>query len=381
MTHPRRVPPTVRPVLEVAASALAAAAFVLVTASFASPRLAFGQAKDSPPAAATPLEVPDADAKDEAAMKPYTERIEHIDSKIDLVPIKGGKFLMGSPAGETGRKDDEGPQHEVEIEPFWMSKCEITWDAYEVWMFDLDIQRRNLAKLAPNARDKAADEYQLSQPTAPYTDMTFGMGKKGYPAICMTQLAARTYCDWLSAKTGRYYRLPTEAEWEYACRAGTKTAYSFGDDPAQIDEYAWHLGNSEEKYHLVGKKKPNPWGLHDMHGNVAEWVLDQHTANYSQWSGGVAKNPLAVPKTEWNRVVRGGSWDAEAKALRSASRDKSIEEWKQQDPQVPKSIWYLTDALHVGFRVVRPLRVPSAEERAQKWDKHEPVEDRKAGRR
>jgi formylglycine-generating enzyme required for sulfatase activity len=337
---------------------------------------AAGQSK----ADANKLIVENADAKTAAEMKPYTELIEHTDSTIDLVPIAGGEFTMGSPTAEEGRGDDEGPAHRVRVAPFWMSRFEITWDAFEVWMFDLDIQRRDLAKKEPNARDKAADEYQLTQPTAPYTDMTFGMGKKGYPAICMTQLAARTFCDWLSAKTGRYYRLPTEAEWEYACRAGSKTPYSFGAAD-KLGEYAWYFDTSGEKYHPVGKKKPNAWGLYDMHGNVSEWVLDQHTTDfYGSFGTSVADNPLKMPKKEWGRVVRGGSWMDDAELLRSAARVKSIEDWKQQDPQIPKSIWYLTDALHVGFRIVRPLNVPSAEERTAKWDRHEPVQDRKAGR-
>lgn len=330
---------------------------------------------------ANTLVVENAVATKPADMKAYAELLEHTDSTIDLVPIPGGEFMMGSPASEAGRQNDEGPQHAVRVAPFWISKYEITWDAFEVWMFDLDIQRRDLAKKEPNARDKAADEYQLTQPTAPYTDMTFGMGKKGYPAICMTQLAARTFCDWLSAKTGRYYRLPSEAEWEYACRAGTKTAYSFGDEPGQVEQYAWYFDNSGEKYHPVGKKKPNAWGLYDMHGNVAEWVLDQHTtAFYGSFGTKVAENPLCWPKTEWGRVVRGGSWLDDAEQLRSAARDKSVAEWKQQDPQIPKSIWYLTDALQVGFRIVRPFQTPTAEERKVKWDRQEPFEDRKAGR-
>ncbi|MGE0756943.1 MAG: formylglycine-generating enzyme family protein [Pirellulaceae bacterium] len=327
------------------------------------------------------LAIPDAEASAAEQMKPYTEKIEHTDSTIEMLPIAGGEFLMGSPATEEGRGDDEGPQHRVRVAPFWMAKYEMTWEAFEVWMFDLDIQRRELAKKEPNARDKAADEYQLTQPTAPYTDMTFGMGKKSYPAICMTQLAARTFCDWLTAKTGRYYRLPTEAEWEYACRAGTQTAYSFGDDPGQLDEYAWYYDNSGEKYHPIGKKKPNPWGLHDMHGNVAEWVLDQHSTDFYGSSGSaVAQNPLNWPRQEWGRVVRGGSWMDDPEQLRSAARMVSVEDWKQQDPQIPKSIWYLTDALHVGFRIVRPLEIPTAAERKEKWDRQEPLEDRKAGR-
>ena len=118
----------------------------------------------------------------------------------------------------------------------------------------------------------------MTRPTPPYADMTFGFGRDGQPAICMTHHAAMEYCRWLSAKTGKIYRLPTEAEWEYACRAGTKTAYSWGDDPEKLDEYAWDVNNAEKPM-PVGKKKPNPWGLYDMHGNVSEWCLDHYSAD------------------------------------------------------------------------------------------------------
>jgi formylglycine-generating enzyme required for sulfatase activity len=168
--------------------------------------------------------------------------------------------------------------------------------------------------------------------------------------------------------------LPTEAEWEYACRAGTTTAYSFGDDPELLDEYAWTLSNSDEKYQKIGLKKPNPWGLHDMHGNVAEWTLDEYTTDfYAQCKKeGVVEDPLRVPLVEYPRVVRGGSWDDGPRRTRSAARMQSTEDWKQQDPQEPQSIWYFTDALSVGFRIVRPLTEPTDEERTAKWDKSEP---------
>ena len=319
------------------------------------------------------LTIAGSEAKTAAEMKPYAELVEHTDAKIEMVPIPGGKFTMGSPDTEKGRKADEGPQHDVEISPFWMSKCEIAWDAYDVWASDLDILRRQTLGFPGTPRDKLADAFQLSQPTKPYTDMTFGMGKRGYPAICMTQHAARTFCRWLSAKTGRFYRLPTEAEWEYACRAGTTTAWSFGDDPAASGDYAWYYDNSNEKYQKVGQKKPNPWGLHDMHGNVAEWVLDQHTRGfYAESANKVTKDPLKIPLVEYPRVVRGGSWQDDPAKLRSAARLGSNEDWKQQDPQIPQSIWYFTDALNVGFRIVRPLVPPTKEEDAAKWDKSEP---------
>ncbi|MFO1064266.1 MAG: formylglycine-generating enzyme family protein [Pirellulales bacterium] len=316
------------------------------------------------------------EAATEAEMKTYKEIIEHTEVTIEMLPIPGGKFQMGSPASETGHKPDESPQRTIELSPFWMAKTEITWDAYDVWMSDLDIYRREVLALSATPRDKAADLFQLSQPTKPYTDMTFGMGKRGFPACCMTQHAARTFCKWLSAKTGRYYRLPTEAEWEYACRAGTTTAYSFGDDPEKLGDYAWYKDNAGEGYKKVGRKKPNPWGLYDMHGNVAEWVLDQHTEKgyRTEGIGGESKDPLAIPTELYPRVVRGGGWNEDPALLRSAARQGSTEDWIAQDPQVPVSIWYLTDALHVGFRIVRPLHEPSEDEKNNRWEKSEPVQ-------
>jgi len=309
-------------------------------------------------------------AKTEADMKPYTQKIAQTDESIEFLPIPGGTFLMGSPETEKDRGADEGPQRKVQIDPFWMGKYEITWDQYDVWGENLDIARRQIFGSKATALDKVADA--VTRPTPPYTDMSFGMGKRKNPAISMTQHAARKYCEWLSAKTGHYYRLPTEAEWEYACRAGSATAYSFGVDASQLDDYAWYTENSDDTYHDVGQKKPNAWGLYDMHGNVAEWVLDQYVPNaFSKRKDG-AKNPQAVPSELFPRVVRGGGWDDEPKMLRSAVREGSSLEWKEQDPQIPQSIWYHTDALGVGFRVVRPLIEPSAEEKAAYWDKTAP---------
>lgn len=316
-----------------------------------------------------PHPVADSDALDQEAMKPYRETIPGTDVGFDLVPIRGGIFTMGSPEGEDDRKADEGPAHEVAIEPFWMGRCEVTWDEYHFFQYKLDIQRR-----AQGTEDLEQDKWAdaVSRPTPPYVPMDFGMGIKGFPAVCMTQFAARHYTKWLSMKTGRFYRLPTEAEWEYACRAGTTTPYSFGDVDA-IDDHAWYFDNADDKYHPVGTKKPNPWGLHDMHGNVAEWVLDAHDAAFyattlEASAGKPAVFPVAWPADAYPHVVRGGSYDDDPDRLRSAARRASTKAWKVQDPQQPKSIWYLTDAPFVGFRVVRPLREPSAEEQARYWE-------------
>ncbi len=305
------------------------------------------------------LEIPEANATDSASMKAYNEQVPGTDSKFKMVPIPGGSFMMGSPAKENGHQPDEAPQHEVSVDPFWMEEHEVTWAEYELWALNLDKQRRKFNKTEITERDKVVDT--VAVPTSPYQEMSFGMGKEGTPAICMTQFAAKVYCRWLSAKTGRYYRLPTEAEWEYACRAGKSTAYSFGNDPAKLGEYAWYTENSDDKYHRIAMKKPNPWGLYDMHGNVSEWVIDQYTTDFYGKTAGKS-NPLAACTKEFGRVVRGGSWDDDPEKCRSSTRRASEKDWKKQDPQIPKSIWYLTDATFVGFRVIRPLRIPTAAE-------------------
>lgn len=313
----------------------------------------------------------------EADMKEYDNVVPKTGAKYTMLPIKGGTFLMGSPESEQGRKPDEGPQVKATVDPFWMGKFEVTWDEYLPFQVTPIDRYKDGAKKTPNPADEPVDI--VSSPTAPYVEMSFGMGQDGFPAISMTEHAALKYCQWLSAQTGHFYRLPTEAEWEYACRAGTTTAYSFGDDINQLAEYGWYFDNSMEgfsdnQYQKVGSLKPNPWGLYDMHGNVMEWVLDQYEAQGYAKLGAEANNPWAKPVTLWGRTARGGSWNDDPADLRSAARRPSKEAWKQTDPQLPKSIWYLTDARWIGFRLVRPLRTPSPEEMYYIWNCGRPEE-------
>jgi formylglycine-generating enzyme required for sulfatase activity len=287
-------------------------------------------------------------------MKAYVETIPGTSVKFEMVPIPGGSFTMGSPASEPGRGSDEGPQHLVTIRPLWMQTIEVTWDEYDLFAFSQDLKKdRQL-----NAPDNKTTADAITYPTPPYADESFGYGKGKQPAISMTHHAAMEFCRWLSAKTGKTYRLPTEAEWEYACRAGSTTAYSFGDDPKKLSEYAWYTDNSDSAPHVGGKKRPNAWGLYDMHGNVAEWCLDQYSGDfYSRLNSAAAVlAPVMLPgENRYPHAVRGGSWDDEGGPLRSAARRASRREWSKRDPQRPQSIWWHTEAITVGFRVVRPL--------------------------
>ncbi len=303
-------------------------------------------------------------------IEPYTQGIPGSEVTFAMVPIPGGNFRMGSPGDEAQRNEDEGPQIEVQVAPFWMGRCEVTWAEFDLWNTDTE-------------RPQSKQPDGIARPTPPYMDMTFNMGRDGFPAICMSHVAARQYCQWLSKKTGRFHRLPTEAEWEYACRAGTTTPYWSGDR-ASLDRVAWHAGNSARvvepggkpvpAYHKVGELPPNPWGLCDMHGNVSEWVADTYLADaYAEARG---KSPrqspyFAPPRDDRNRpvrfphVARGGSWRDEPELLRAAARQASEPAWNARDPQIPKSWWYLTEGQHIGFRVVRPVQEPTAAERAR----------------
>ncbi|HTG45477.1 MAG TPA: formylglycine-generating enzyme family protein [Verrucomicrobiae bacterium] len=303
----------------------------------------------------------------EAAMAAYTNTIPGTNISYAMAPIRGGEFRLGSPATEPGRKSDEGPQRRARIEPFWMGISEVTWNEYEIFLFRARGMRTYMPSVDRDPRTNTlADAVAL--PSMPYIEPSMGMGREGYPAINMTQHAANKYCQWLSALTGHYYRLPTEAEWEYACRAGTTTRYSFGDDEKQLSEYAWFENNSDYKYQRVMRKKPNPWGLYDMHGNVAEWTLDGYNAGaYGTFPDG-ALAPFIRGVKSYPHAVRGGSWKDDAANLRSASRQFSVPKWEEADPDLPKSVWHMVEADFVGFRIVRPLRIPNAEEVHRAWN-------------
>ncbi|NOS71555.1 MAG: formylglycine-generating enzyme family protein [Verrucomicrobia bacterium] len=307
--------------------------------------------------------------KSESDMKVYTNTIPGTGLDYVMTPIPGGEFAMGSPDKEKDRQAGEGPQHRVKISPFWMAKYEVTWQQFLVFVYK-DTTEMTLRESNPTPDEINQISDVVTRPSKPYGDMSFGLGQsRGLPAIAMTQHAANKFCHWLSAKTGHFYRLPTEAEWEYACRAGTSTAYFFGDNAADLEKYAWYFDNSDSKYQKIGKKLPNPWGLHDMLGNVAEWVLDQYDESYYQ---ACAKESVSVDP--WNKAtkpyphaIRGGAYDDDPGLVRCSSRFKSGPEWKMTYPNLPKTVWWLSDCTKVGFRIVRPLKVPSPEEMAKYW--------------
>lgn len=295
--------------------------------------------------------------KPSVGFEKYTETIPNTDVSFSMIPIQGGEFIIGSIESEAGRTSDEGPQKKVQLDAFYMMETELTWDLYELF-----IDKDKSAKVGYPSEEIKIKADGVTRPSTPYLDPSFGMGKRNYPAISMTQYSALVFCKWLSQITGKFYRLPTEAEWEYACKAGTTTAYSFGDDVSKLKDYAWYWDNSDDKYHEVAKKEPNPWGLYDMHGNVAEWTMDQYQQDFYSTITDGAKNPWRIPDNLYPRTVRGGSWEDDPEYLRSSERLMSNREWQKRDPQIPKSFWWNTDAPFLGFRIVRPAKEMSKEE-------------------
>ena len=282
--------------------------------------------------------------------KSYDQLITGSSQKFKMVPIPAGSFIMGSPASENKREADEGPQKKIQIDAFWMSAYEVTRDQFDIFLKD-------------DQTSMNSDVDAITRPSPQYVDLTWGMGKEGgYPANSMSQRAAIMYCRWLYNKTGVFYRLPTEAEWEYACRAGTTTAYFFGNDKSKLSEYAWDLESGDDKYEKVGQKKPNPWGLYDILGNLMEWTLDHYDPERYSKIEENTKNPVTeVNGSKYPKVLRGGSFMESGTAFRSAKRFHSEPAWNRRDPQIPKSKWWLTEAKNVGIRLVRPQVAPAAE--------------------
>lgn len=282
--------------------------------------------------------------------KPYKQDIPGTSLSFAMAAIPAGTYVMGSDDKASIKKADEQPAHKVALDAFWMGAYEVTYDEYDAFSKDESLEHHS-------------DVDAVTSPTPPYIDLTLGMGKEGgFPANSMQQYGAVMYCKWLYKKTGIFFRLPTEAEWEYACRAGTTSVYPFGNDSAALGKYAWYAKNSGGHYHKVGELQPNAWGLYDMLGNVGEWTLDQYDENfYSTVTDGSA-NPLKPPATKHPRVVRGGTYQDDANITRSAARIKSDPIWNRRDPQVPKSKWWNADAPFIGFRIIRPLKQPTAAE-------------------
>ena len=311
---------------------------------------------------------------DDAFMVPYSHRVEGTEVSFEMIPIPGGKTTIGSPDEQPGRSQDEGPEFTVDVEPFWMAKTELTWAEYKTFLKTYDIFKR-LSRQGVRKASGLDQADAITIPTPLYEpSFTYEFGDDPQqPAVTMTQYSAKLYTQWLSDITGSQYRLPTEAEWEYAARAGTKTAYSFGDDPTELDQYAAFADNCPDGAPKVGSKKPNPFGLHDMHGSVWEWTLDHYASDsYSGRQGKTlsVSEALVMPKEKSSRCVRGGGWQDPPERLRSAARLGSDDKvWKDADPNVPKSPWWFTDdpARMVGMRLVRSAKPLPQEDLKKIW--------------
>lgn len=229
----------------------------------------------------------------------------------ELVLIPPGRFLMGSPANELGRDTSESPQHEVRIDyAFELGKHPVTFSEWDA------------------ARVAGAN---LHRP------VILRAGRDRHPVVMVSWDDAQAYLKFLNLSYGGGYRLPSEAEWEYACRAGTTTRFNFSDDETHVNAYAWYLGNAGQRTHPVGEKRPNAFGLHDMHGNVREWCEDAWHANY---------DAAPVDGSAWvtgdisYRVLRGGSWGNYPQNVRSANRFRADAGVRDSD---------------IGFRIARAL--------------------------
>ncbi len=279
-------------------------------------------------------------------LKTYEQTITGTPVKFKMVAIPGGTFTIGSGAAEKVKDEDEGPQKKVAVSPFWIGEREVTFAEWDLFFKNLEV---------PQTKNITVDA--ITRPTAQYIDLTWGMGRDAkQPTNSMSQQAAIMYCKWLYEKTGVFYRLPTEAEWEYACKAGSTAA------PKDLAAIGYSSLNSGGKYHKTAELKPNAWGLYDMLGNLSEWTLDQYdAAAYSKLTDG-AKDPAVPPASKYPKVVRGGSYLDDPKELRCSNRIASEAAWNKRDPQIPKSKWWLTDGMFVGFRIVRPAAQPAKEE-------------------
>ena len=317
----------------------------------------------------------------------FTEQIPGTPVSFNMIAIPGGNFEMGSPDNEPFRNINEGPVRKVTISPFFIGEMEVTWDMYwafysetmsegripprDIYAANNIIKQTLFEQLKTNTiSDKNGITVDaVSGPTPPFGSPEQGWGGINRPAITMTHYAAEMFCLWLTQKTGKIYRLPTEAEWEYAARGGTQTPYFFEGDPKKFSEkgffkkffgvdttiistFVFYEKNSRNKTGEPSRIGKNPFGLKNMLGNVFEYCSDWYAADeYSQTTSEV-ENPKG-PETGTEHVVRGGNYTSPAENVRCAARfSTQHENWMRTDPQMPKSIWWYSDMKGIGFRVV-----------------------------
>ncbi len=298
--------------------------------------------------------------------------------KVEMVPIPGGKFKMGSPTTEKGRKPDEGPQFEVVVEPFWMGKYPVTWAEYRLFM-NLTDEFKGMEGLKPplrqvDKRQRSRRRHRAFEPVRSHVHISqwpeaaaAGRHDVAIRGQTIHEMAQPAHRQLLSnpQRSRMGIRLPGPARRRPIFSATIRRL---------LGKYGWFFDNSNETTHEVGLKLPNPWGLYDMCGNVGQWVLDQHLADgYKKFAGKTvtAKEAIVWPTKLFPRVLRGGSWDSDAADCRSAARRKSDDvAWREIDPNIPKSPWWFTEAeaLSVGMRIIRPLSPPADAERAKYWE-------------
>ncbi len=301
------------------------------------------------------------------AFADFTEQIPSTTISFNMLAIEGGSFTMGSPETEAFRTEDEGPQRELEISRFYMGEVEVSWNEY--WAFFSQTMSEGRIDHELIYANNANQPDAISGPTPPFGNPDQGWGSGKRPAITMSHYAAQIYCQWLSKMTGKKYRLPTEAEWEYSCRAGTETAYFFEGDPKKfsseglgkrifgvdttnINGHVVYALNSGDKTREPSFVRANPYGLKNMSGNVFEYCSDWYAADAYSLTENNVKNPKG-PESGTEYVIRGGNYTSEAGELRSASRASTeTEAWLKTDCQQPKSIWWFSDIKGIGFRLV-----------------------------
>lgn len=277
---------------------------------------------------------------------------------FEMVLVPGGTFMMGSPDDEVGRKPHEAPQLKVRLDPFYLCTTETTMELFLAYYAETGTGKKDVAEgemPQASAPPLPAGVDAVTGPTPVYGDLSMGFDK-AHPAIGMTWHNATTFCAWLSKKTGKKYRLPTEAEWECAARAGTTKPFGECANPETLTDYAWLETNSDRQPHAVGAKKPNAHGLYDMRGNVWEWVQDFYSPKAYEQAASEKEvvNPVG-PKEGKVHVARGGCYDSPEAELRSAARGFEEDWWRMNDPQIPKSKWWLPQMDIIGFRVARTV--------------------------